>query len=203
MPRVRPNILTQRLFPGLTWNIPNNEKKVYITFDDGPTPNLTGWILNSLKEYNAKATFFCLGKNVEKHPEIFGKILAGNHSVGNHTFCHLNGWKTRTSDYISDVEKANSILGSTLFRPPYGRINHLQLKKLSKNYRIIMWDVLSKDYSHRISAEVCLKNVIDNTREGSIIVFHDSEKAKNNLVYTLPVVIKYLHDEGFDLCGIN
>jgi peptidoglycan-N-acetylglucosamine deacetylase len=203
MERVRPALITQKLFPGLVWSIPNNEKKVFITFDDGPTPFLTNWILEILKEYNAKATFFCLGKNAEKYPEVFNNILCGNHSIGNHSYSHLNGWKTNTKEYIEDVEMADSIVRTNLFRPPYGKLKPAQLRKLNKNYKIIMWDVLSKDYSFRTSKEKCLKNVEEFTKEGSIIVFHDSEKAKNNLIFTFPKVIKYLKDSGFECCGIQ
>jgi len=202
MARVQPSLITQKLFPDIIWNLPNNEKKLYLTFDDGPTPHITKWILDVLKEYNAKATFFCLGKNVEKYPDIFNKILEDNHSVGNHSYSHINGWKTKTKEYLQDIDIANNIIKTSLFRPPYGKIKISQYKYLCKKYKIVMWTVLSKDYNYRISNEACFNNVVEYAKEGSVIVFHDSEKAKNNMVYTLPRTIKYFKKLDYEFCSI-
>ncbi len=193
----------KKLFPELIWNIPDKEKNLYLTFDDGPTPEVTPWVLSVLKEFDAKATFFCLGKNVEKYPDIFNNILAQGHSVGNHSYTHLNGWKTKNSIYYQDIEKAQKLIKTDLFRPPYGRIKPSQIKTLKKKYKLIMWDVLSKDYHSKISNEKCLNNVISCSKNGSIIVFHDFIKAKKNLFYVLPKVLEHFHKQGFCFCLIN
>ena len=199
-----PKIL-KRLFFNQVWNIPNTDNTVYLTFDDGPTPEITEKILEILEKHQIKATFFCIGDNVRKYPEIVQKIISKHHSVGNHTYSHLKGWKTNTKTYLSNTEaceiKLNSlfkIYNSKLFRPPYGKITPWQSYKLRKlGYKIIMWDVLSKDYDPTISVEKCLENVISNTEQGSIIVFHDSIKAEKNLKYALPKAIQVLKDKGF------
>jgi len=192
------------LFSNYFWSIPNNENKVYLTFDDGPTPEITEWTLTQLKKYNAKATFFCIGDNIRKFPEIFQKVITEEHSTGNHTFNHLNGWKTSTQDYIKnirlhEVEQSKlNIKKCKLFRPPYGKIKPSQSKKLRKlGYKIIMWDVLSEDFDSKISPEKCLENVLNNVVSGSIIVFHDSAKAYRNLEYTLPKTLEFLKEKGF------
>ncbi|MFC7357882.1 polysaccharide deacetylase family protein [Jejudonia soesokkakensis] len=178
------------MYPKRIWAFSRSEPKIYLTFDDGPIPEVTPWVLDLLKEYNAKATFFCIGENVQKHPEIYNRIIAEGHSVGNHTFHHLNGWKTNTSTYIEDVSKAAEYIDSKLFRPPYGRITSNQAKQLKKKgYRIIMWDVLSYDFEASVSEEKCLHNVLNNIENGSIVVFHDSVKAEKNLRYVLPKVL--------------
>lgn len=142
MARVRPTKIARKFFPGLTWNIPNEEKKIYLTFDDGPTPLLTNWILEELEKYNAKATFFVLGKNVEKLPVIYNNILEARHSVGSHSYSHPNGWKTRTRKYMQDVDLADSIICSQLYRPPYGKLKHPQLRKLNRHHRVIMLSLI-------------------------------------------------------------
>ncbi|WP_298116632.1 polysaccharide deacetylase family protein [Flavobacterium sp.] len=201
---VKAHWIIKKLFSNYVWEIPNNENKVYLTFDDGPTPDITEWTLNQLKEYNAKATFFCIGDNVRKYPEIFEKVVNEKHSIGNHTFNHLNGWKTSTSEYIEnanrcDKETQNSKLETrNLFRPPYGKIKPSQSKILRKlGYKIIMWDIISYDFDATISKEQCLENVLKNVKSGSIIVFHDSKKAFSNLEYTLPRTLKFLKEKGF------
>ncbi|WP_396198161.1 polysaccharide deacetylase family protein [Flavobacterium sp.] len=193
------------LFFNQVWDIPNSENTIYLTFDDGPTPEITERVLEILDKHHIKATFFCIGDNVRKHPEIVQKILSKQHSVGNHTYSHLKGWKTPTKTYISNSEaceiKLNSLFkirNSKLFRPPYGKITPWQSYKLRKlGYKIIMWDVLSKDYDASISAEKCYENVIQNVSSGSIIVFHDSNKAKENVLNSLEKTIETLKSKEF------
>ncbi|MEO8254212.1 MAG: polysaccharide deacetylase family protein [Flavobacterium sp.] len=206
---VKTNRLIKKLFSNYIWDIPNSENKIYLTFDDGPTPEITEWVLNQLEKYNAKATFFCIGKNIEQHPEIFKKLIENGHAIGNHTFNHLNGWKTNTNEYIENSVQCSVISNpfsnnkqqttdNQLFRPPYGKIKSAQAKKLrQKGYKIIMWDVLSADFDQSISKEECLDNVLSNTKSGSIIVFHDSVKAFKNLEYVLPKTLAYLSENNF------
>jgi peptidoglycan/xylan/chitin deacetylase (PgdA/CDA1 family) len=199
---VKTNRIIKWIFPNYVWNIPNDEQKVFLTFDDGPTPEITEWVLEQLKKYNAKATFFCIGNNIEKYPEIFQKTIAEGHAIGNHTFNHLNGWKTSTEVYIENVKLYETqnpkLVTRNLFRPPYGKIKHSQSKILRKlGYKIIMWDVLSRDYDQSISATQCLENVLSNIETGSIIVFHDSVKAEHNLKYVLPKTLEFLKEKGF------
>ena len=176
------------IYPRYTWHISTKEKVLYLTFDDGPIPGITEFVLETLAAYHAKATFFCIGDNVKKHPEIFAKILKAGHSVGNHTFNHMNGWKTQNEAYMSNIEKCDQQLGmeTILFRPPYGRMKKSQAKLLPADREIVMWDVLSGDFSKDISPELCLAKTTRYTRPGSIILFHDSIKASKNMQYTLP-----------------
>lgn len=205
---IKTNILIKKIFSNYVWDIPNSENKIYLTFDDGPTPEITEWVLEELQKYNAKASFFCIGKNIEKHPEILQKVIEEDHSIGNHTFDHLNGWKTPTKEYIenfklceesiSNLKSEILNLKSKIFRPPYGKIKPSQAKKLRQlGYKIIMWDVLSADFDSTISPEKCLENVLNNVTSGSVIVFHDSVKAFPNLKYTLPKVLKILKEKKF------
>lgn len=194
----------KKLFSNYVWDIPNNGNKVYLTFDDGPTPEITEWTLNLLKEYNAKATFFCIGDNIRKYPEIFQKVIGDGHSIGNHTYNHLNGWKTATDHYIENAKLYETehcklkTENCQLFRPPYGKIKPSQSKTLRKlGYKIIMWDVISYDFDATISKEQCLENVFKNVQSGSIIVFHDSKKAFQNLEYVLPRTLEFLKEKGF------
>lgn len=189
--------IIKALYSHLTWEIPNNSKKIYLTFDDGPTPEITEWTLDLLRKNNVQATFFCLGQNVEKHPKIFQRIINEGHAIGNHSHSHPSGWKSKDEDYFMDVEKANSKINSKLFRPPYGRITKSQAKYLNTKYNIVMWSVLSGDFDSKITPQKCLDNVIKSTKQGSIIVFHDSEKAAANLKYALPKVIEQLSEKGF------
>lgn len=195
-----------RFFSKYTWRFQSSEKEIFLTFDDGPTPEITQFVLSELKKYNAKATFFCIGKNIKNYPEIFNEIISDGHSIGNHTQNHLNGWKTTTENYIANVLECHKTIRQFnklkikqhLFRPPYGKIKKSQAKKiLSIGYKIIMWDVLSADFDTTISKERCLQNVLNNAEEGSIIVFHDSLKASTKVKYALPKVLKAFSDKGF------
>lgn len=201
---IKTSRIIKRIFSNYIWDLPNNENKIYLTFDDGPTPDITEWVLSELKKYNAKATFFCIGNNIQKYPEIFKKVVSDGHSIGNHTFNHLKGWKTATETYIENTALCESEIynlkkeNTTLFRPPYGRIKFSQSKLLKKKgYRIVLWDVLSADFDQTISEEKCLENVIKNTASGSIIIFHDSEKASKNMKYVLPKALAILSEKGF------
>jgi len=200
--------LLKKLYPNCIWDIPSKEKVLYLTFDDGPTPDITDWTLDVLKQYNAKATFFCIGNNIEKHPEVFRRIDKEGHSIGNHTFNHPKGWKLQTEVYLNEIERTQRLIDSkttnqkshinNLFRPPYGQITFKQARALRKlNYQIIMWDVLSFDWKDTISDETCLQNVVANAKSGSIIVFHDSIKASKRLQYALPKVLDHFTEKGF------
>lgn len=190
------------VYPSLIWDI-KKEKTLYFTFDDGPIPYVTEEILNILKDFNANATFFCIGENVVGNKNIFNRIIDEGHSTGNHTYHHQNGWKTENNLYIDDVLQCENEFKSNLFRPPYGRITYNQIQEIKKNYRIIMWDVLSGDFDTDIDADKCSSNVIDNAGEGSIIVFHDSEKAKERVLKTLPEVLDHFSKLGYKFEGIN
>ncbi len=196
--------LVQQLFPAYTWRMPAGEKTVYLTFDDGPHPVITPWVLDLLREHEAKATFFCIGNNVEQYPDVYRSILEAGHAVGNHTYSHLRGWNTADDVYLADTARASGLIDSPLFRPPYGRIRREQAKKIPETLqkqaaRIIMWDVLSADFDRNFSPEQCLANVTRNVRPGSIVVFHDSEKAFKNLETALPGTLKFLKEKGFHL----
>lgn len=192
------------IFPHFVWSIPNREKTIYLTFDDGPTPQVTEWVLSILKQHNIKASFFCIGNNIEKHPDIFKKVIDEGHAIGNHTFNHLNGWNTDNKVYLDNIDQCENVISkglrtkSTLFRPPYGKIKSAQAAAVKKKgYKIIMWDVLSADFDQSITPQKCLENVTKNTQEGSVIIFHDSVKAYNNLEYALPEAIEYLKKKNF------
>ncbi|MDC3388574.1 polysaccharide deacetylase family protein [Flavobacteriaceae bacterium] len=196
----------KRLFQNLTWEINTSKKVIYLTFDDGPTPKITNWVLYELEKYNAKATFFCIGKNILNHPDVFENIVTKGHAIGNHTNNHINSWKKQAKLYIENVNQAQKIIDPVLngtnsvklFRPPYGKLTLSVTKKLVKeDYKIIMWDVLSGDFDQSISKEKCLKNVIENTTSGSIIVFHDSVKASEKLQFTLPKILDHFSKKGF------
>ena len=209
---VKTNWLVRWIFPKYVWSIPNNEKKVFLTFDDGPTPEITEWVLAELRNYNVKATFFCIGDNISKHPEVFEQIKANGHAIGNHTYNHLKGWKTDDKTYIDNFWQCQALTETNLFRPPYGRIKKSQMRKLVNSWQLtvgkklktenselqtVMWDVLSGDFDLKLSPEKCYQNVIKNTRNGSIIVFHDSLKAWDRLEYALPKSIEYLLQQGY------
>ena len=190
----------------LVWDIPTSEKIIYLTFDDGPHPTATPFVLNTLKQFNAKATFFCIGKNVSNNKKIYQQILADGHAVGNHTSHHLNGWQTSSYVYLKDVSFAATQIHSNLFRPPYGRISKVQIKELTQSpssgsllptFKIIMWSVLSGDFDIKLSNEKCLKNVVNNTKQGSIVVFHDSEKAFDRMAFALPKVLEHFSKLGY------
>lgn len=202
MVRLNRQVLHELIFPGLVWHISTRDKTLFLTFDDGPTPGITPWILAQLEKYNAKATFFCLGKNVEKYPELFQLIVDNGHAAGNHSYSHRNGWKTENADYYQDIKKSEQVFTTTLFRPPYGKLTPLQIKYLKKKYTIVMWDILSRDYSRKFSGEQCTELVISRATPGSVIVFHDSVKAKKNMVYTLPNVLEHFTGNGFTFSAI-
>jgi peptidoglycan-N-acetylglucosamine deacetylase len=178
-------------------------KAVFLTFDDGPHPDITPWALDVLKEFNAKATFFMVGENANKYPEIVKRIIENGHAVGNHTYNHLNGWKTPKPAYLENIKKCSEVFQSTLFRPPYGKITRVQAKSLEGSYKIIMWDVLSKDYDKSVSPEGCITNVLSHSRSGSIIVFHDSLKAERNLKESLPKILETLAGRGFNFLPLH
>lgn len=183
--------------------MPSGEKTVYLTFDDGPIPSVTCAILDILKERNIKATFFCVGDNIVKHPEIFCQILQQGHAVGNHTYNHLHGLKTSNTEYISNIQKAAQHINSNLFRPPYGLMKGKQYKTIINQYDIIMWDVISCDYDPDISPEKCFQNVVDFVRDGSIITFHDSVKSEKNVLTALPRVIDFLLSQGYSFSKVT
>ena len=199
----------KRIFPNYVWDFSSKDKILYLTFDDGPTPEITQWTLNTLKQYNAKATFFCIGNNVAKHPEIFQAVLKAGHSIGNHTQDHVKGWKTGTKNYILNVKKAQEVIDSeiknqkssivNLYRPPFGQLKNKQGKAiLQLGYKIIMWSVIAFDWEHKISKEKCLHNVISKaSSKNNIIVFHDSIKASRNMMYALPKVLEHFSKKGY------
>lgn len=198
--------IVRLFFKNYLWKIDTDKKEIYLTFDDGPTPKVTEFVLKTLKTYNAKATFFCIGKNIIAHPKLFNQIINDGHGVGNHTQNHLNGWATKTKQYIHNIETAQKIIVNNhqddkfqkLFRPPYGKIRKAQTKLLvKKNYKIVMWSILSGDFDSKISSKKCLENVLKNTSPGSIVVFHDSEKAFEKVKYVLPKVMKYFSNLGY------
>lgn len=185
------------LFLEVKTHVPSSLNEVYLTFDDGPHPEITPWVLDVLDQYQAKATFFCLGKNVERFPAVYEQILEKGHSVGNHSYAHPNGWKTNTKAYIQDIDQASKIISSTLFRPPYGKISLNQYNTLKNKYSIVLWDVLSQDYDAKQSPEQIIDRVLKKTKSGSIIVFHDSEKAFPRLKQVLPDVLETLKGRGY------
>lgn len=194
--------LVRKFFPGYTWKINTKEKVVYLSFDDGPHPTITPWVLQQLKKYNALASFFCIGQNVQRYPDVYKKIIDEGHTVGNHTQQHLNGWKVTATEYGKDVEQAAQLIDTNLFRPPYGKIKSAQAKLLpramhAKNAKVVMWDVLSADFDQSTSPDTCLNNVLRSYEPGSIIVFHDSEKAFTNLKIVLPLVLAHLQNENY------
>lgn len=196
------------LFPAYVWQLPPNGKEVFLTFDDGPHPTITPWILELLQHYNAKATFFCVGSNVLLYNDVYARILQEGHAVGNHTHTHVNGWKTGTELYLQEVALAALHIDSALFRPPYGRIKKAQAQNIKRGLQkahaaIIMWDVLSGDFDVSFTPEKCLQNVLAHTVPGSVIVFHDSEKAKKNVMFALPSVLEALSEEGYIFSKID
>jgi peptidoglycan/xylan/chitin deacetylase (PgdA/CDA1 family) len=230
---IKTPVIAKKMFPNYIWDLPTSNKIIYLTFDDGPTPEITNWTLEVLKQFNAKATFFCIGRNIEKHPDIFQNIITDGHAIGNHTHNHIKGWKTNAKDYVENIAVCDSILKkqmpnakyqaqtsknynlalsnsyqksliTTLFRPPYGQITPKQGKTLiALNYKIIMWDVLSFDWEQNVSPETCYKNVIKKATTGSIVVFHDSIKASKNMQFALPKVLNYFTDKGYSFESLN
>lgn len=199
---VRPPSLLTRALNRMTWELHGDHREVFLTFDDGPTPVVTPWVLKQLAGAGAKGTFFCLGRNVDKYPDIYRQILAEGHSVGNHSYSHLKGFRSSIRRYMDDIHLASNMIDSRLFRPPYGRIFPGQVKAVLEEYDIIMWNVLSIDYNSGLSGERVLKNVIRNVKPGSIIVFHDSDKAADNLYYALPRTLEFLKEEHYIMNSI-
>jgi len=198
------------LYPQLTWQIATTAREIYLTFDDGPIPGPTEFVLQQLERVQAKATFFCIGDNVKKHPAIFQRILAGGHAVGNHTFHHVKGWGMGTEAYLDEIRRCDEAIHDhrpaenqrRLFRPPYGRISRRQIRSLS-DYSIIMWDVLTHDYSRSIQPDRCLSGAVRTTRNGSIVVFHDSLKAEKNLSFVLPRYLDHFSALGYTFKAIS
>ncbi|HEY6977061.1 MAG TPA: polysaccharide deacetylase family protein [Chitinophagaceae bacterium] len=211
-----PWFLKKLMHPSLIWEKPTEEKILYLTFDDGPHPTATSFVLEQLKQYNAKATFFCIGKNVIEHAEVYRRILDEGHKVGNHTFNHLNGWKTNNRAYIKNIFEAAKYIDSDLFRPPYGRITKFQASlltntklelrdtnDLNSRFKIIMWSVLSGDFDIKIDPQRCLENVILNAKPGNIIVFHDSTKAWDKMSFALPKALEQFSKQGYFFKALN
>lgn len=192
-----PYLISKVFYRNLIWELPDRANQVYLTFDDGPNPDLTPEVIKILDDYKIKATFFCVGENVKSFPDTYKLILSNGHLTGNHTYNHLNGWKTDTNEFINNVNLASKHINSKLFRPPYGRIKRSQLRKLQKEFEIIMWSVLSGDFDKNVSKDKCYQNVIKNTKPGSIIVFHDSHKAMDKVYYALPKTIDYLLEKNY------
>ena len=196
------------LFPKeMIWDIPNSgEPSVYITFDDGPNPNTTPFVLEQLDKYGAKATFFCVGNNITKHPSMYEELLRHGHATGNHTFNHLNGWKTDNETYQDNIALAKKYIDSNLFRPPYGMMRSSQFKTLMKSgpaWKTIMWDVLSGDFDQKLTGQQCVKNVLGNIRPGSIVLLHDSEKAWPRMSYALPLILEYCRNQNWKMKSIT
>lgn len=190
--------IVQKVFSDYTWCYSSEEKTIYLTFDDGPTPEVTDFVLDELKKFNAKATFFCVGENVKRHHQLYERILEEGHAVGNHTFNHLNGFRTKNKQYFENIEHAAAHIHSNLFRPPYGKIKKSQGRKLLKDgYQMIMWSVLSGDFDTSVSPEKCYLNVVRYASEGSIVVMHDSKKAKEKIYVSLPKILNYFSKRGY------
>ena len=200
-----PGIL-KAIYKSCIWDLSPAGNKVYLTFDDGPHPQATPFVLEQLAKYDAHATFFCIGKNVVEHPDIYQQILEAGHSTGNHTHNHLNGWKTNTEKYVTNVLEAAKYISSPLFRPPYGRITPFQIRQIKDKIpgaKIIMWDILSADFDTSINGEACVQNVVFKLQPGSIVVFHDSAKAWDRLEYALPRVLEFCRKKGLDPVAIK
>ena len=196
MINLSPPRFIQRWFPNLIWTIPSDDS-VYLTFDDGPTPEITSWVLEQLRTYNAKATFFCLAKNVERHPDLFQRVVADGHAIGNHSYSHLKGWGPPAQQYVEDVDYANTFLHSNLYRPPYGRFTRQQFRLLRERYRVVLWSIISMDYSRCVSGRRVVQYVMSHIKPGDIVVFHDSLKAERNLRYALPFVLETIAMRGY------
>lgn len=196
----------KKLYPGCVWDMPVKEKTLYLTFDDGPHPAITPFVLEQLRKYNAKASFFCIGENVVRYPEVFQLVINEGHAVGNHTFHHINGWKTSDKDYSNDISKAKEIIPGQLFRPPYGRLKRSQLKMLNQGENkmaIIMWNILAGDWDINLDPTICFERVKKKTSEGDIIVFHDSEKAWERMSYSLPKLLEHFSSKGYVFAKID
>ncbi len=185
------------MFPGALWNVKNAKNEIYLTFDDGPTPVVTPWVLDQLRLFEVKATFFCLGKHVDENKEIYNEIVIDNHNTGHHTYDHVMGWKVSKDAYMSNVMKGNEWIRSPLFRPPYGKLSWKQYHAIIQKYTLVMWEVNSYDYNPDVSAERCLQKLIRNTKPGSIVLFHDSEKSYEKLRYILPKFLDAMIEKNY------
>lgn len=192
----------QKIWRTPVWRVNPEEKAVYLTFDDGPNPEITSEVLEILDDYKVKATFFCVGENVLKHPDVFEEIKRRGHSVGNHTFNHVKGFNNSVEDYVNNVRKADEYIQSKLFRPPYGKIKPRQVRALKNDYKIIMWDFITYDFDSKVTPDEILKEVKKRSRNGSIVVFHDSLKAAKNVLTTLPDVLSFWNKEGYKICSL-
>lgn len=194
---IQPKSFLKKVYPKAIWNFSREEKTIYLTFDDGPIPELTEWVLEELRKFNAKATFFCVGANILKHYSIFEKVKSAGHTLANHTMFHTKGFQTSVADYVKEAEECNRYVENKLFRPPYGKIKPSQYKALiERGYKVIFWDVISYDYE-KINPKECALKVIRNVKNGSIVLFHDNVKAEKNLRYSLPLVLKYFSEKGY------
>lgn len=200
--KIDPPKFLRKMLPDLIWSI-EDEHGVYITFDDGPTPGVTEWILATLRRYNAKATFFVLGKNVEMYPDLYEKILEDGHRVGNHTYSHQKGLGMSLERYLEDIDFASDLVQSNLFRPPYARVTRSQLRAVAQRYKIVMWSIVSRDYNRTLSPKRCLNGVLPHIKAGSIILFHDSEKAFPNMSYALPRTLERIAELGLKCRAIE
>jgi peptidoglycan/xylan/chitin deacetylase (PgdA/CDA1 family) len=199
---VRPPALLRLFWPGLLWRMPAHDRTLYLTFDDGPTPELTPWVLDTLREQDALGTFFLVGGNAEQHPALVQRIRSEGHAIGNHTYSHLNGWRATAHDYVADADRAQAFTGTRLFRPPYGRITRAQSAELRQRFTVVMWDALSMDFDARVAPEACLRNVLKHARAGSIIVFHDSRKAEIRLRHALPLALQAWREQGYRFAAL-
>jgi peptidoglycan/xylan/chitin deacetylase (PgdA/CDA1 family) len=197
-----PGIL-KRIYPDIFWNGPPDKKVLYLTFDDGPTPEITELILEMLARHHARATFFCIGRNVERHPEIFNRVVKAGHSVGNHTYSHLKGWYTSDKEYYADIALAGQFIASRLYRPAYGMITPAQIRYLKKEFTLVLWDVMSYDFHTKTTPEQCLRNVLRFARPGSVVVFHDSVKASEKVLFALSRVLEHFGELGYGFEGIG
>jgi peptidoglycan-N-acetylglucosamine deacetylase len=194
---IQPNGLMRRFYPKALWNYPRTDKHIYLTFDDGPVPGLTEWVLDELRKYGASATFFCVGDNIRKHPEVFQRVIAEGHLVANHTMHHTRGPRATLLSYLKEVEECGALVKNKLFRPPYGQLRRSQYRALMrKGYRIVLWDVISYDYE-KISPADCARNVMKGVKPGSIVLFHDNFKAEKNLKHALPLLLERFSAEGY------
>ena len=189
--------LTKYLFPSLVWKKNTDQKKIWITFDDGPDEKVTPYLIDVLGKFGIKATFFIIGNQAKKYPELVKLIINNGHKIGNHSFSHLNGFSTNNNKYLEDVEQAKKYIDSDIFRPPFGKITPFQIKNLKKDFKIIMWDIMSWDFKENIYPNKIYKNVIDNVENGSIILFHNNLKSYNNLKNSLELILEKLKDKGY------
>lgn len=195
---VKTPYLVQKLFSGMVWQMPvGSEKSIYLTFDDGPAKGITDWVLDELNKFGAKASFFCIGRHALNFRDTVHRIISEGHALGNHTFDHLNGWKTSTPKYLANVEQCGEVVPSSLFRPPYGKLRIGQYFEIRKKYKVVMWDVVSGDFDRKVTKEKCLDNVLENIKPGSIVLMHDKDRTTEKLQYTLPRLLSHFSEKGY------